>query len=254
MSKQKLRVLDLFSGIGGFSLGLERTGGFETVAFCEIEEFPRKVLRKHWPEVPIYDDVRELNAARLAADGIQVDCICAGFPCQDASIAKTDGQGTDGARTGLFREIMRLAGSLEPDFILLENVPELLNRGFGDVLGALAEIGFDAEWESVSASALGAPHKRERLFIFAYPCGSRRARLKQDKSLFIAAFASLSEYDHNLIDEWRSLDASKQLLRSDNGASVAMERRRISALGNAVVPQIPELIGHAILEAERQAT
>ncbi len=73
---EKLRVLDLFSGIGGFSLGLERTGGFETVAFCEIEEFPRKVLAKHWPDVPCYRDVRELTGERLAADGIAVDVIC----------------------------------------------------------------------------------------------------------------------------------------------------------------------------------
>ena len=82
-----LKVLDLFSGIGGFSLGLERTGGFETVAFCEIEPFPRKVLAKHWPGVPIYDDVRTLTAERLAADGITVDVITGGFPCQDVSCA-----------------------------------------------------------------------------------------------------------------------------------------------------------------------
>lgn len=84
----KLRVLDLFSGIGGFSLGLERTGGFETVAFCEIEDYPRKVLAKHWPGVPIYDDVRTLTAERLARDGIgRIDVITGGFPCQDISVA-----------------------------------------------------------------------------------------------------------------------------------------------------------------------
>lgn len=84
---KKLRVLDLFSGIGGFSLGLERAGGFETVAFCEIEEYPRKVLEKHWPGVPIYEDVRTLTASTLARDGIAVDVICGGFPCQDISFA-----------------------------------------------------------------------------------------------------------------------------------------------------------------------
>lgn len=78
-----LRVLSLFAGIGGFDLGLERTGGFKTVAFCEIDPFCRRVLAKHWPEVPCYDDVRELTAERLAADGIAVDVICGGFPCQD---------------------------------------------------------------------------------------------------------------------------------------------------------------------------
>lgn len=108
---EKLRVLDLFSGIGGFSLGLERTGGFETVAFCEIEEFPRKVLAKHWPDVPCYRDVRELTGARLAADGIGVDVICGGFPCQDISFAGK-GAGLAGERSGLFYEIARLAGEL----------------------------------------------------------------------------------------------------------------------------------------------
>jgi hypothetical protein len=97
----KLRVLDLFSGIGGFSLGLERTGGFETVAFCEIEPFPRRVLAKHWPKVPCYHDVRELTAARLAADGISVDVICGGFPCQDISLAGA-GKGLAGDRSGLW--------------------------------------------------------------------------------------------------------------------------------------------------------
>ena len=107
--KQKLRVLDLFSGIGGFSLGLERTGGFETVAFCEIEPFPRRVLAKHWPEVPQYDDVRTLTAARLAADGIAVDVITGGFPCQDISLAGK-GAGLAGSRSGLWSEIARLSG------------------------------------------------------------------------------------------------------------------------------------------------
>ena len=98
--REKLKLLDLFSGIGGFSLGLERTGGFETVAFCEIEDYPRRVLARHWPEVPIYGDIRELSAARLRADGIRVDAICGGFPCQDISTAGP-GAGIEGERSGL---------------------------------------------------------------------------------------------------------------------------------------------------------
>lgn len=117
---RKLRVLDLFSGIGGFSLGLERTGGFETVAFCEIEEFPRKVLRKHWPKVPIYEDVRTLTGKRLASDGIAVDVICGGFPCQPFSTA------SHGRRTAidLWSEYARLAGEIRPSFAIAENVQE----------------------------------------------------------------------------------------------------------------------------------
>src|SRR5690554_7851105 len=117
----KLKVLDLFSGIGGFSLGLERTGGFETVAFCEIEPFPRRVLAKHWPEVPCYDDVRELTAARLAADGISVDVICGGFPCQDISSSGAKA-GLEGKRSGLWIEYCRLIGELRPAYTVVENV------------------------------------------------------------------------------------------------------------------------------------
>ena len=164
---RKLRVLDLFSGIGGFSLGLERTGGFETAAFCEIEEFPRKVLAKHWPNVPIYNDVRTLNAERLAADGIGVDVITGGFPCQDLSIAgKQQGMG-EGTRSGLWSEIVRLACELRPQFLIVENVANLLagpverpGAWFGRVLGDLAECGFDAEWENIPASAVGAPDRK----------------------------------------------------------------------------------------------
>lgn len=182
----KLRVLDLFSGIGGFSLGLERTGGFETVAFCEIEPFPRRVLAKHWPEVPCYEDVRTLTAARLAADGIDgVDVITGGFPCQDLSVGgKQRGMG-EGTRSGLWSEIVRLVGELRPQYVIVENVANLLSgpsdkRGgwFGRVLGDLAELGMDAEWASIPAASIGGPHIRERVWLVAYPDGKRSARLR----------------------------------------------------------------------------
>ena len=167
-----MRVLDLFSGIGGFSLGLERAG-MKTVAFCEIEPFPRAVLRKHWPEVPIYEDVCKLTAERLAADGIAVDVICGGFPCQDISYAGK-GAGLAGERSGLWREYARLIGEIRPSYVIVENVAALLNRGLGDVLADLAAIGFDAEWHCIPASAVGAPHRRDRLWIIAYARGEQR--------------------------------------------------------------------------------
>ena len=177
--KNKLRVLDLFSGIGGFSLGLERTGGFETVAFCEIEDFPRRVIAKHWPDVPCYRDVRELTAERLAADGIAVDVICGGFPCQDISTAGK-GAGLSGERSGLFYEVARLVGELGPRFVILENVGALLSRGLDAVLGTLASLGYDAEWHCIPASAVGAPHRRDRVWIVAYPQGIRRDQGNQN--------------------------------------------------------------------------
>ena len=163
-----LRLLDLFSGVGAFSLGLERSGGFKTAAFCEIDPFCRAVLDRHWPEVPKYDDVRSLTAERLAADGIVVDAICGGFPCQDISAAGK-GAGIAGERSGLWTEFARIIGELRPGYVIVENVSALLGRGLDVVLGDLAALGFDAEWHCVPASAIGAPHRRDRIWIVAYP-------------------------------------------------------------------------------------
>lgn len=248
----KLRILDLFSGVGGFSLGLERTGGFETVAFCELDPHATTVLSSQWPDVRIYSDVTKLGASDLAADGITgVNIICGGFPCQDASVANQDGLGTAGDRTGLFSEIIRLARELGDgiECIVMENVPNLLNRGFGDVLAALAQIGFDAEWGCLSAAEVGAPHRRERLWIVAYPERPRREGSKSLRGTLSRAEAALAEYDNKAFGEWHSLVNGEHALRSVDGLSVAMERRRLHQIGNAVVPQIPELIGRAILEA-----
>ena len=256
---KKLRVLDLFSGIGGFSLGLERTGGFETVAFCEIEEFPRRVLAKHWPEVPCYHDVRTLTADVLRRDGIAVDVITGGFPCQDLSVAgKQRGMG-EGTRSGLWSEIVRLIGELRPRYVIVENVANLLSgpsqkRGgwFGRVLGDLAECGYDAEWENIPASALGAPHRRERVWIVAYANGNRLEKNAAEAILFDAAGFSklpgrLGEMDSPSI--WnlpRPIGAIPVAL----GDGLPEWLGDIKGAGNAVVPQIPELIGRAILQAE----
>lgn len=161
-----MRLLDLFSGIGGFPLGLERAG-FTTVAFCEVEPFCQSVLRKHWPTVPIYDDVRNLTAVRLRDAGVwPVDAICGGFPCQDISVAGS-GAGLLGERSGLWREFARLVGELRPRFALVENVGALRGRGLAAVLADLATLGYDAQWHVVPAAAVGAPHLRERVWIVA---------------------------------------------------------------------------------------
>jgi len=279
---RKLRLLDLFSGIGGFSLGLERSGAFETVAFCEIEEFPRKVLAKHWPKVPCYDDVRTLTAARLAADGIAVDAICGGFPCQDISTAGR-GAGPAGERSGLWSEIKRLVGELGPAFVIVENVSALLSRGLGDVLGDLAALGYDAEWHCIPASSVGAHHRRDRVWIIAYPhkvgviasdwseacqpdehdarcsvvrMGSQAEDVANSIGLrqsgqgkLIQPCREASIIDRQTVDAfagslggiWRTEPA---VGRVANGIPDRLDRLR--ALGNAVVPQIPELIGRAI--------
>jgi DNA (cytosine-5)-methyltransferase 1 len=158
-----LNVLDLFSGIGGFSLGLERAG-FRTVAFCEIDPYCRRVLAKHWPGVPIFEDVTKLRGTDVGT----VDLICGGFPCQDISIAGK-GAGISGSRSGLWTEFHRLIGEIRPRYVIVENVPALLQRGLGKVLGDLAEIGYDAEWDCIPASYVGCRQLRDRIWIVAYP-------------------------------------------------------------------------------------
>ncbi|WP_198665045.1 DNA cytosine methyltransferase [Tropicimonas sp. IMCC34011] len=296
----KLRVLDLFSGIGGFSLGLERTGGFETVAFCEIEPFPRRVLAKHWPGVPCYEDVRTLTADALDRDGIGVDVITGGFPCQDLSVAGRRA-GLNGERSGLWSEIVRLIRELSPSYVIVENVANLLSgpseqRGgwFGRVLGDLAECGYDAEWENIPAAALGAQHRRERVWIVAYAsqdrreisrggdvgcvfdtarelwlwvesCGARSSRsagaladadgLRHSRPRASRhAFSQAKGEDRETIkpihgglgDIWRT---EPDVGRVADGVPQRVDR--LAGLGNAVVPQIPELIGRAILASRR---
>jgi DNA (cytosine-5)-methyltransferase 1 len=237
-----LRVLDLFSGIGGFSLGLERTGGFETIAFCEIDPFCRRVLAKHWPNVRQYEDVRELTAKQLSADGIVPD-ICGGFPCQDASLGQTNGESASGSTESEldFGETSHVWPLTFDRSSLLENVPGLLSAGFGRVLGDLAAIGFDAEWRCIPASKAGLPHRRDRLWIVAYPRGSRLSRPVEGKSILESAEAALAEHGNAAAGAWRSLDRDLDGLRGGDGVSVAMERRRIA---DRATPSEILLMGH----------
>jgi DNA (cytosine-5)-methyltransferase 1 len=160
-----LTVGGLFSGIGGWELGLERAG-MRVLWHCEADPYARAVLERHWPGVPCYPDVRELRGA----DVEPVDLLCGGFPCQDLSYAGA-GAGIDGARSGLWSEYARLVGELRPRYVLVENVAALLARGLGRVLGDLAALGYDAEWDCIPASAVGAPHRRDRVWLVAYPNG-----------------------------------------------------------------------------------
>jgi DNA (cytosine-5)-methyltransferase 1 len=239
------RVLSLFAGIGGFDLGLERTGGFCTVAFCEIDPFCQRVLAKHWPEVPCYHDVRELTAERLAADGIRPNAIVGGFPCQNISQAGASwgvDTGIEGDRSSLWFEYARIIGELQPQLVVVENVAALLDRGLGDVLGALAALGYDAEWHCIPASYVGALHQRDRVWVVAYPHsqgleGYGRPREAGGLAGRLACGAQVSA------GVWAG--SASSVLRMADGLSDRVDR--IKSLGNAVVPQIPELIGRAIL-------
>jgi DNA (cytosine-5)-methyltransferase 1 len=247
-----VNVLDLFSGIGGFSLGLERAG-MRTVAFCEIEPYARAVLAKHWPNVPCYDDVRTLTADRLRADGIIPDVICGGFPCQDISHAGA-GAGIDGSRSGLWSEYARLIGEIRPRYVIVENVAALLGRGLERVLSDLAALGYDAEWHCIPACYVGAPHRRDRIWIVANPQGIGRSN-GYDRELFgsfareINALAGAS----GAVDKLEAWGWAHEPNVGRVAHGVPSRIHRIKCLGNAVVPQIPQIIGEAIMAVHRQS-
>ena len=238
----KLRVIDMFAGIGGFSLGLHRTGGFETVAVCEIDPHSCKILAKHWPDIPNLGDV-------TTAEFPDADIICAGFPCQDISLAGK-GAGLAGARSGLWREVMRAVRVVRPIGAVLENVAALLGRGMGRVLGDLASERYDAEWDCIPAAAVGALHKRDRVWIIAYP-DTNGLRPQRIGTAPTGAWCE-QQFARLVQDQIRiSLPAGR---RSGISDGVSDRVGQLKAYGNAVVPQIPELIGRAILAslAEQQ--
>lgn len=169
MIKKVLTVGSLFSGIGGMELGLESTGEFETIWFCENDKYASAVLRKHWTEVKNYGDIKKVKWEEVEKPEVLTE----GFPCQDISVAGKGKGIKKETRSGLWFEFAKAIRILRPRFVIVENVPMLANRGLTTVLGNLAEMGYDAEWGIVSAREVGAPHKRERLFIIAHPTGKR---------------------------------------------------------------------------------
>ena len=304
----KLRVLDLFSGIGGFSLGLERTGGFETVAFCEVEEFPRRVLAYHWPEVPCFEDVRKLRAEDVGA----VNVICGGYPCQPFSTAGRR-QGAQDDRH-LWPEFNRLVAELRPSWVIGENVAGHISMGLDSVLSDLEGQGYACRTFVIPACAVGAAHRRDRCWTIGqassveYATSNRTSRPPQGgQSPFIdEASGRLEQGWDNVADSYAKKRtrlpsgapakesvtpcSSQNDADTDSSGSPRQGRSkrqvhsaaprdwqvrgtindcrwpaepdvgrmahgvpngvdRLKALGNAVVPQIPEMIGYAILEA-----
>ena len=162
--------LDLFSGIGGFALGAYWAGlRFDGHYFSEVDNYAIRVYQQRFPDAIGLGDIRKIRGQDLPkGDWIT----CGGFPCQDISVAGK-GVGLAGERSGLWFEYARLIGEIRPRYAIMENVGALSFRGLDAVLGSLAEIGYDAEWCDIRASDIGAPHRRERLWIVAYPNGSR---------------------------------------------------------------------------------
>lgn len=243
-----MNVLDLFSGIGGFSLGLHRVG-FKTVAFCEIEEYPQKVLKKNFPGVPVFSDIRSLTKEKLNNSGVsKIDIATGGFPCQDVSIANTKAKGLEGERSGLWKEQHRIISEIRPSYAIMENSPALVVRGLDRVLGDLAEIGYDAEWRIISAAEFGAPHTRKRCWIVAYPNEDGR---EENQRIFNKEFnkkkscrwqfsgTSCKAPGKKALPEWFGVD---------DGITTKLDQVRIECCGNAIVPDIAEAIGMRIKE------
>jgi len=232
-----LRVIDAFSGIGGFTLAGERLGGFETVCFVEKEPYCQKILQRQFPSIPIHDDIRTFNPKLGSAD-----VVCGGFPCQDISLAGKQAGIHEGTRSGLFFELMRIVCLVRPKFVVLENVSAILSNGLDSVLGSLSEAGFDAEWACIPASAVGACHQRERWWLVAYAnhAGSQglRQKLELQQSSGQVPF-TWSHQPRMPEPNWRRFVSQPLLRRRDDGLSNRVDR--LKALGNAVVPSVAEI-------------
>ena len=270
----QLKFIDFFAGIGGISLGLERAG-HECVAQVEIDPYCNRVLAHHWPDVPRWGDITELNPDELP----EADLWAGGFPCQDISNAGKR-EGIDGARSGLFFDWMHAVRLVRPSRLLLENVAALLGRGMDRVLGELSESRYDAEWDCIPAAAVGAPHLRERVFVVAYPAGGRCTRVyvpvrswgsweaaaddtRMGEALADADAARLTNDQGecpaprpprrppvgSIVGRPGSWwETEPDLVRVVHGVSDALDRVR--GLGNAVVPQVAEIIGRLLMDGQ----
>ena len=255
---------ELFAGIGGFSLGLERAG-MTCKWQVEIDPYATAVLKKHWPEVPRHEDVRTFPPE----GDYSVDLICGGFPCQDISVAGK-GAGLAGARSGLWYEFARVIGVIRPRYVIVENVAALLTRGMDAVLGTLSTLGYDAEWHVVPASAVGAPHRRERVWIVAYANdqGQPDVPFHDEPGRGVPEPAGGHVADAEGVSGWAGLcEGGPQQDRHQSGDGCWWESEpdvgrvahgvpsrvdRLRCLGNAVVPQVVEVIGRAIIAHEER--
>ena len=229
---EPLKILDTFAGIGGFSYAAhELVGGFETTQFVEIDPFCQKVLKKHFPKVPCHDDIKTFTAYPG-----QYDVITGGFPCQDISVAGRREGITDQSRSGLFYELIRVIRLVRPKFVVMENVAAILNNGLDIVLGELSEAGYDAEWSIISASSLGAAHRRSRWWCVATVTNSNSKGLQRKILSKMESGIWSAKHTRRLDPNWRSYVSKPILPRGSYGLSNRVDRTK--ALGNSIVPAV----------------
>jgi DNA (cytosine-5)-methyltransferase 1 len=238
-----LTVGSLFSGIGGLDLGLERAG-MEVIWQSEIDPYACKVLSKHWPKVPNHGNIKQINWADIECP----DVLCGGYPCQPFSLAGHR-QGSDDPRH-LWPWVREAIGRLRPKYAIMENVRGHLSMGGLSVIGELAAIGYDAEWRVISAASVGAHQRRERLIIVAYPNSS-----KLDNINLNGCNSQTLAKPHTIFPVGRKYSPSRPLSdwlpepdvgRVAHGVPSRVDRLR--GLGNAVVPQVAEVVGRMVID------
>jgi DNA (cytosine-5)-methyltransferase 1 len=239
-----MNVGSLFSGIGGIELGLERAGGFKTAWFVEWDPYAQQVLKKHWPSANVYGDISKIDWSTMPP----VDVLTGGFPCQDASIANASGEGIKGARTGLWKHYLEGIRVLRPKFVIAENVPNLINRGFEEVIEDLAKIGYVAEWDTlryviiIERDGETLFMERERLVTIAYPVSELVEGICEKRS-DVAIKESLTLAKELLVRREYSLP---EPCLHGVGTRIPNRTHRIRCVGNAVSPRMSEAIATAI--------
>lgn len=240
-----IKIGSLFSGIGGFELGLERAlPQSKTIWQVEQNAFCQSILRKHWADATIYDDIRTVGAHNLKP----VDVLCGGFPCQDISTAGKQKGINNGKKSSLYYEMFRVICEIRPRIIVFENVAAIVRLGGHDVLQTLADAGYDAEWCIVrTGKDFGLPHIRRRWFCVAYPHGIRQQGQRQHRD---------SQYKETYKDRQTSrfINAVQRaalpyVCTEHNGISLTLAKDMMKALGNAITPQSSEWVGRQILQS-----
>lgn len=259
-----MKVLDLFSGIGGFSLGLERVG-MDIIAHVEKNKDCQKVLKHHWPSVRCFTNIEDVSSESVFRMGSDthfrlkenIDVICGGYPCTGHSVAGKK-EGLNDEQSGLWAEYYRLIREIKPRYCIIENSHNLRATGLERVLQDITEAGYNAEWSIISGYSIGAPHQRERIFIvlwrkdIPYPNPFRWWQTDSKKKKASSWWWAERLFKRSPLFKQASKIESR-VCEFDDGVSkevVDQNKIKIQQLGNAVIPQIIELIGKALMEHE----
>ena len=232
--KKKCRHLDLFSGIGGFALAAQWVGGIETIGFCEIDPWAQKVLNKNFPGVPMHDDVKTLKPTKENYG--RIDLITGGYPCQPFSVAGQQ-RGAEDDRH-LWPEVFRIIKAARPRMVLCENVAGHINMGLDEVLSDLESEGYAAQPIIIPACAVGAGHRRDRVWIIAYTKREGSQGCMPDNCIPRSEREAHAKPSNGIADTWDSLARCRGGLREVDGLPVKVVRDQCKGAGNAIVPQV----------------